>query len=333
MNYYSHHIGDYAAATAHLTWDEDMAYTRLLRAYYHHEAGIKEGQQYRLARATTPAQVKAVDVVIGEFFTLDGALFIQKRADKEIAKMREKLGVSEVRDAHEAERMRRHRDRRAEMFADLRASGIVPPWDVPIKELQRLCDENKQRTCNAPVTHLQREHVGACNAPATAIPIANNQEPITKQPPPPPGAEAPGGAFAEFWALWPVHPRKVARQQCQQKWAKKGLDAAAEAVLSGLRACIASEAWSKAGGEFVPAPLVWLNQARWEAPSEAQAVQAVNAEHWHESRQGIEGKGADLGLGRWDEAKFSTGQGEQWPAYRARVFRAAGYHTLRSANG
>ena len=37
MNYFEHHIGDYAAATAHLSWDEDMAYSRLLRWYYQHE--------------------------------------------------------------------------------------------------------------------------------------------------------------------------------------------------------------------------------------------------------------------------------------------------------
>ena len=282
MNYFAHHIGDYAAATAHLTWDEDMAYTRLLRAYYHHESGIKEGQQYRLARATTPAQVKAVDVVIGEFFTLDGTVFIQKRAEEEIAAFRAKS--SKASDSAKARWTQCERNAKA---LPTHCEGIAP----------------------------------------------NNQEPITKQTPPPPSAEAPGGAFAEFWDLWPLHPRKVARKQCKQKWSKNGLDAVSEAVMAGLRASVASEAWSKAGGEFVPAPLVWLNQARWEAPTEAQAVEAVNAEHWHESRQGIEGKGADLGLGRWDEAKFSTGQGEQWPAYRARVFRAAGYHTLRSANG
>ena len=198
----------------------------------------------------------------------------------------------------------------------LSQTGVVTHW--PMVRRDDWCgDFEREIDANAMPTHSERiDHI--------------IKQPKTKQAA---KEEGPRGAFDEFWQLWPVHPRKVARQQCQQKWAKKGLDAVSEAVMTGLRACVASEAWSKAGGEFVPAPLVWLNQARWEAPTEAQAVEAVNAEHWHESRQGIEGKGADLGLGRWDEAKFSTGQGEQWPAYRARVFRAAGYHTLRSANG
>ena len=90
LNYYEHHLGDWAAATGHLTWDEDMAYTRLLRAYYHAERAIAEGQQYRLAKACTPAQRKAVDAVVLEFFTLVDGSFCQKRADAEIERFQDK---------------------------------------------------------------------------------------------------------------------------------------------------------------------------------------------------------------------------------------------------
>lgn len=90
MNYYEHHLGDWAAATGHLSWDEDMAYTRLLRAYYHAERAIPQGQQYRLAKASTPAQRKAVDAVLDEFFDLRDGAYHQKRADEEIARYRAK---------------------------------------------------------------------------------------------------------------------------------------------------------------------------------------------------------------------------------------------------
>lgn len=90
MNYYEHHLGDWAAATGHLSWDEDMAYTRLLRAYYHAERAIPQGQQYRLAKASTPAQRRAVDVVLDEFFELRDGAYHQKRADEEIARFRSK---------------------------------------------------------------------------------------------------------------------------------------------------------------------------------------------------------------------------------------------------
>ena len=86
-----------------------------------------------------------------------------------------------------------------------------------------------------------------------------------KTPPPPANG---GGRFAEFWNLWPSHPRKVARRQCGQKWLSRRCDDNADEVLASLRSWIASEAWVTNAGEFIPAPLVWLNQERWEsAPS------------------------------------------------------------------
>lgn len=92
MNYYNHHLGDYAAATAHLSWDEDMAYTRLIRAYYHHEKpiplDIKEA--CRLVRATSPRQREAVASVLREFFDKREDGWHQARCDEEIAKYQDK---------------------------------------------------------------------------------------------------------------------------------------------------------------------------------------------------------------------------------------------------
>lgn len=95
-------------------------------------------------------------------------------------------------------------------------------------------------------------------------------------------------------------------------------------MLAGLRAAKASEAWRKGGGEFVPAPRTWLRQRRWEAPTEAQAQAAQAEATWRESRSGIERKGEELGMGRWDEAAFGLGRGEPFAAYQARVIAAAG---------
>lgn len=92
VNYYEHHLGDYAAATAHLSWDEDMAYTRLLRAYYHHEKPLplEVKELYRLVRASNSAQRKAVDGVLREFFVQHQDGWHQKRCDEEIARYQEK---------------------------------------------------------------------------------------------------------------------------------------------------------------------------------------------------------------------------------------------------
>lgn len=90
MNYFPFHVGDYVASTAHLSWDEDMAYTRLIRVYYQTEKPIPKDKAYRLARATTNSQKAAVDSVLEEFFTLDADGYHQSRCEEEIAKFSDK---------------------------------------------------------------------------------------------------------------------------------------------------------------------------------------------------------------------------------------------------
>jgi hypothetical protein len=58
-------------------------------------------------------------------------------------------------------------------------------------------------------------------------------------------------------------------------------------------------------------------------PLPAQAAAALHG-RWWETRRGIEGAGHALGVGGWDEAASQCGAGEHWPAYRERVFSAAG---------
>lgn len=99
MNFYAFHLGDYVSATAHLTWDEDMAYRRLLDAYYSREAPIplEQRQAYRLARASTQEQREAVDSVLQEFFEETESGWFHARCEAEIhavAGKREKASQS-----------------------------------------------------------------------------------------------------------------------------------------------------------------------------------------------------------------------------------------------
>lgn len=71
--------------------------------------------------------------------------------------------------------------------------------------------------------------------------------------------------FDAFWSAWPSGARKTAKVQCREKWASKGCASKAEEVMVSLEAFKASADWSREGGRFIPAPLVWLNQDRWEA--------------------------------------------------------------------
>jgi len=86
MNYYEHHIGDYAEATAHLSFVEDAAYSRLIRKYYAQEkplpADIKAVQ--RLVAARTKDEREAVESVLKEFFILQDDGWHQARCDEEV---------------------------------------------------------------------------------------------------------------------------------------------------------------------------------------------------------------------------------------------------------
>lgn len=172
MNYYPFHIGDYVCATRHLSWEEDAAYRRLLDTYYTTEKPLPldEKKIFRLVLASSKTQREAVLTVLEEFFSCTDDGWVNERAQKEIEEMRVKQSDIEKKNAHETERMRRYRERRAAMFEGLRPLGVVPAWDVSMTELQRLFDMHCNTNGNAPETHLKREQVVSGDAPATAIP-------------------------------------------------------------------------------------------------------------------------------------------------------------------
>jgi uncharacterized protein YdaU (DUF1376 family) len=87
MNYYKRHIGDYAAATRHLTMVEHGAYSMLLDVYYLSESPLPSDtkQTARKAGARTADEIAAVEAILAEFFTLTPGGWIQGRCDREIA--------------------------------------------------------------------------------------------------------------------------------------------------------------------------------------------------------------------------------------------------------
>lgn len=70
-------------------------------------------------------------------------------------------------------------------------------------------------------------------------------------------------------------------------------------------------------------------RASWLERPDAQRLRS-NELPWHETRSGIEAKGAELGFGKWDQAAFETGQGEPFSTYCRRVYQAAGYEPARA---
>ena len=172
MNYFEFHLGDYSAATSHLSWDEDMAYERLIRAYYHHEKPIplEISAACRLARATTPAQRKAVEIVLNEFFVQAADGWHQKRCDKEIARYMDKQSKA-----------KRSANARWQPAAAAKVADATAPKDA--------LPTDDERNANEMRTHSEG------NAPSNQTPITNNQEP--NNPPPASPSVPPSDAGSE----------------------------------------------------------------------------------------------------------------------------------------
>lgn len=99
MNFYKRHLGDYARDTGHLSLIEHGAYTMLLDWSYASERPLPETMEsvFRLCRATSAAEKRAVEFVVNEFFPLVDGHRRNKRAMLEIADL---LSVSETARAN-----------------------------------------------------------------------------------------------------------------------------------------------------------------------------------------------------------------------------------------
>lgn len=259
-HFYQQHIGDYSKDTAHLSMLEHGAYRLMLDIAYATEKPLPRDQQaiYRLVRARTHAEKLAVDVILGEFWTESNDGWRNKRVDEELAKAAVEGEEAKLKRENEAERQKRHRERRKKLFDELRARGEVPKWDTSMEDLEALLSRVLKRDSNAPVT-------GPVTRTATAIhyPLPNTHK-TTPLPP--------SGGFVRFWSAWPSSTRKASRGKCEQVWTKGGFDAFAEQIVSHVEAMKSSMDWRKEGGAFIPAPLVYLNQRRWEGADARSAA-------------------------------------------------------------
>lgn len=242
MNYYEHHIGDYDADTAHLSWAEDMAYTRLMRLYYRREAPIPVAvaDACRLIRAITREQRAAVESVLKEFFELAADGWHQKRCDDEIARYNDGAPEREMKKKNEATRLARYRDERARLFGMLHEAGMHAAWNVSMADLRALVAKHcngEPEGCDPPATEpATRSRPLKVTAPAT--PVTATQTPDTRHQSPDTSGIKPKAAATllpdwvdpALWQVWKDH-----RRAC-----KAPMTAKAESlllnVLAGLKA-------------------------------------------------------------------------------------------------
>lgn len=70
--------------------------------------------------------------------------------------------------------------------------------------------------------------------------------------------------FDRFWQAWPKHPRKGAKAACRTRWDKGLYEHCADQIIKHVDWLKTTDQWRKDNGAFIPAPLVYLNQQRWD---------------------------------------------------------------------
>lgn len=188
MNYFELHVGDYEAATAHLSMLEDAAYGRMLRIYYRTErplpADIK--QVCRLVRAVSKPERDAVQTVLGEFFFLQDDGWHQARCDAELISYAAMEPEREAKKANEEARLKRHREERAELFRALNSAGQHAPWNTRIEALRSMVKalqggpetEATAQPATAPATPATATHGNVSPPPTSHLPTLIPSEPI-----------------------------------------------------------------------------------------------------------------------------------------------------------
>ena len=246
MNFYKRWIGDYRRDTGHLSLIEHGAYTLMLDAFYASEKPlpIDRVRLYRLLGASEQNEVAAVELVLSEFWKEAEAGFVNSRALREIG-------------------------RAAEYSAEQSARGKLggrPKKAIALsEESERLSEgfsEGKQ-------TPKRTESRGKASHSHSHSSIAKNQEPQSQQHLKPPARKladksTPNG-FDQFWDAYPKG-RKVGKKAALKAWKKLN---PGSALSKHITQAITTQTQrnhfqNHNGDDFIPNPLTWLNQGRWD---------------------------------------------------------------------
>jgi hypothetical protein len=74
--------------------------------------------------------------------------------------------------------------------------------------------------------------------------------------------------FVLFWSTWPKSQRKQAMGKCKEVWVKGKFEKQSAEIVAHVAALKVCDDWQKNNGQFIPAPIVYLNGRRWEGASD-----------------------------------------------------------------
>ena len=83
--------------------------------------------------------------------------------------------------------------------------------------------------------------------------------------------------FEQWWKAWPAntpggYQRKGGKALCLKRWVKGLYWTQADQIIAHTLWMSKTSDWLKSNGEFIPGPMVYLNQQRWDG-AEIEPVQ------------------------------------------------------------
>lgn len=291
MNFYPRFPGDYLAKTIDLTMVEDGAYNRLIDWYYANEKPIPHARRHVIARAASAGERAAVDTVLGMFFHRDGDDHRHARVDEELAKARNRIDAAKTNGAKGG--------RKPKKQANGNPVGSAPD--------------------NPAVTQQGTQHE---SSPQPQPEEASSESSF------PPAVAAGEGESAE-----PASPNAyglMARRLMQ-----RGIPRVSSGHI-GFRALVDAQTTFEEFDAYVDQALKASDPFRYlvktvanerqraaeeaknapRGPMSLQDATAQDAADWRETKGGVNGKAAALGMQPWDEI-------EPWPAFKRRVEQRA----------
>jgi hypothetical protein len=120
----------------------------------------------------------------------------------------------------------------------------------------------------------------------------------------------------DFTLFWGNYPNKRAKGDARKAWEQTAsIRPDMKAIIEAIQNQCKTDQWRKDEGKFIPYPATWLRQERWDDEVEVQLPGVVAGRAWHETAQGIEAKGKEVGINIEDYAHF--------PAFKEAVIKAA----------
>ena len=127
MNYFSFHVGDYSAHTAHLDLMEDLAYRRMLDLYYRTERPLPTDWRDIARLIRMKDRGEQIETVLSEFFSLTDDGWVNRRCEDEISRMQDKQAKARTSAAASV----KARNANAQRTLNERSTSVELPTPTP----------------------------------------------------------------------------------------------------------------------------------------------------------------------------------------------------------